>query len=284
MGNNKQDYFGRSTVKGKPQKGLKFNLSEQALSKIAAKAREEVTPDLNDLQNQVDSIQIHGMAVSNEFGNDPHIGISQKKLSEEHDERLATENGLQDQINAIIMDKAIVNLVTSPSLVFVGEENAISLTATTNTPTTSIKIKKGYIEIATGSGLSLNGSDTITPSEAGNTTYTAEFIIAGLQKVTTKNVEAVYPIMYGGGDEYTDAQTQASIRTTPAGTYNVIVPSNGDYVFFVVPRTMNINSAKMSGFDFPLQAPQNVEIEGVEYKYYQSANTYDAGILTIVIS
>ena len=284
MGNNKQDYLGRSAVKGKPQKGLKFNLSEQALSKIAAKAREEVTPDLNDLQNQVDSIQIHGMAVSNEFGDDPHIGISQKKLSEEHDERLATENGLQDQINAIIMDKAIVNLVTSPSLVFVGEENAISLTATTNTPTTSIKIKKGYIEIATGSGLSLNGSDTITPSEAGNTTYTAEFIIAGLQKVTTKNVEAVYPIMYGAGDEYTDVQTQASIRTTPAGTYNVIVPSNGDYVFFVVPRTMNINSAKMSGFDFPLQAPQNVEIEGVEYKYYQSANTYDAGILTIVIS
>ena len=284
MGKNKQDYLGRSTVKGEPQKGLKFNLSEQALSKIAAKAREEVTPDLNDLQNQVDSIQIHGMAVSSEFGNDPHIGISQKKLSEEHDERLATENGLQDQINAIIMDKAIVNLVTSPSLVFVGEENAISLTATTDTPATSIKIKKDSTEIATGSGLSLNGSDTITPSEAGNTTYTAEFIIAGLQKVTTKNVEAVYPIMYGGGDEYTDAQIQASIRTTPAGTYNVVVPNDEEYIFFVVPRTMNINSAKMSGFDFPLLASVNVEIDGVAYKYYQSANTYDAGTLTIEIS
>jgi hypothetical protein len=97
-------------------------------------------------------------------------------------------------------------------------------------------------------------------------------------------VVAVYPILYGTGDDYTDAQTRPSVRTTPAGTYNVTVANNGDYVFFVVPRTMNINSAKMGGFDFPLQAPVNVEIEGVEYKYYQSANTYDAGTLTIVIS
>ena len=34
-----------------------------------------------DLQNQIDSLQIHGLAVSNMFGNDPHIGISQKTLT-----------------------------------------------------------------------------------------------------------------------------------------------------------------------------------------------------------
>jgi hypothetical protein len=166
----------------------------------------------------------------------------------------------------------------------VGEQSIINLVAMTDTQATSIKIKKGDTEITSGSGFSLTGSDTFTPTASGNTTYTALFTIAGLQKQTSKNVVAVYPILYGSGDEYTDAQTQASVRTTPAGTYNVTVANNGDYVFFVVPRTMNINSAKMSGFDFPLQAPVNVEIDGVEYKYYQSANTYDAGTLTIVIS
>ena len=73
------------------------------------------------------------------------------------------------------------------------------------------------------------------------------------------------------------------MRTTPEGTYNITVPSNGDYVFFVVPRTMNINRAEMSSFDFPLEEPVNVEIEGMEYKYYRSSNTYDVGTLTIVI-
>ena len=191
----------------------------------------------------------------------------------------------QSQINAIVLGGAVtIGLNATPSPVFVGASSNISLTATINTPADSIKIKKGSTIIATGSGISLSGSDSITPSAAGNTQYTAEFTLGGLTKTTSKNVVAVYPIKYGAGDDYTDATTQASVRTTPAGTYNVTVPNNGDYVFFVVPRTMNINSAKMSGFDFPLQAPQNVEIEGVEYKYYQSANTYDAGTLTIVIS
>ena len=44
------------------------------------------------LQNQINSIQIHGMAVSNEFGDDPNIGISQKKLTE-------SRNDLQRQID-----------------------------------------------------------------------------------------------------------------------------------------------------------------------------------------
>lgn len=193
-------------------------------------------------------------------------------------------NDLQGQINAIVADKAVVGLSTAPGLVFVGVESSISLTATTNTGATSIKIKKGDTELATGGGMSLSGTDTITPAEAGNTAYTAEFTIAGIQKTATKNVVAVYPVLYGAGDEYTDAQTQASIRTAPAGTYSVTVPNDGDNVFFVVPRTMKINSAKMSGFDFPLQAPVEVEIDGVEYKYYQSANTYNAGTLNIVIS
>ena len=191
----------------------------------------------------------------------------------------------QAQINAIVLGGAVTpSLSTSPGTVFVGVQTTINLTASINTPADNIKIKKGSTEIATGSGTSLSGSDSITPSAAGNTQYTAEFTLGGLTKTANKNVVAVYPIKYGAGDDYTDATTQASVRTTPAGTYNVTVPNNGDYVFFVIPRTMNINSAKMSGFDFPLQAPQNVEIDGVEYKYYQSSNTYDAGTLTIVIS
>lgn len=36
---------------------------------------------VEELQNQIDSLQVSGLALSNVFGGDPHIGISQKKLS-----------------------------------------------------------------------------------------------------------------------------------------------------------------------------------------------------------
>lgn len=40
---------------------------------------------INDLQNQIDSIQIGGWAISQEFGDNIHIGISQKALTEKFD-------------------------------------------------------------------------------------------------------------------------------------------------------------------------------------------------------
>ena len=94
----------------------------------------------------------------------------------------------------------------------------------------------------------------------------------------------VYPIYYGAGVAYTDATTKASARTTPAGTYNVTVASNGQYVWFVVPATMTISKATKGGFDFPLEAPQNITIEGIAYKAYRSSNTYDAGTEVITLS
>lgn len=217
----------------------------------------------------------HGIPLSPEFGDSDVIGMTQKALTESRD-------NIQSQINAIVNDKAQVELSTSPTCIFVGVESSIELAATTDTEATNIKITKGSTEIASGSGFSLSGYDTVMPEGAGDISYQAEFLIAGLLKSASKIVAAVYPIKYGAGQSYSDAGEVPTPRTSPAGTYQVAVANDGDYVFFVVPSTMTIAGAKMSGFDFPLQAP--VEIDGVAYKYYQSANTYDAGILTIVIS
>lgn len=219
----------------------------------------------------------HGIPLSSEFGDSNVLGISQKTLTESRD-------NIQSQINAIVNDKAHVELSTSPTCIFVGAESSIELAATTDTEATNIKITKGSTEIASGSGFSLSGHDTVTPEGAGDITYQAEFLIAGLLKSASKVVAAVYPIKYGAGQSYSDAGEVPTPRTSPAGTYQVTVANDGDYVFFVVPSTMTIAGAKMSGFDFPLQPPVDVEIDGVAYKYYQSANTYDAGTSTIVIS
>lgn len=89
-------------------------------------------------------------------------------------------------------------------------------------------------------------------------------------------------IYYGSGDVYTDAG-QVRLASKVAGDYDVVVKADGDHVFFVIPSSMTIASASMSNFDFPLDAPISVSVDGERYKSYKSANTYDAGTYTITL-
>jgi len=194
-------------------------------------------------------------------------------------------NMTQAQINRIVIGGNItVNLAASPSPIFVGRATTINLTATVSTSANIIKIKKGDTVLIEGSGTSVTTSDSITPASAGNTAYTAEFTIGGLEKTASRSVAAVYPIRVGTGAEYVEGTALNTPKTSPAGTYQVNVANDGDYVFFNVPATMTINGATMGGFTFPLDAPQNKTIDGVSYKSYRSSNTYDAGALTIILS
>ena len=189
---------------------------------------------------------------------------------------------LQNQINAIVADKATVSLTASPSVVFIGEQKAITLTAKSSPVATSTVIKKGNTEIQTGTTGTVTGSDTITPS--GDVSYQAEFVIAGITRTANATVSAVHPIYVGAGATAEAATTKQSAKTSPAGTYNIPVATSGSYVWFLVPNTMSISSAKKNGFNFPLEAPTTTTKDGVTYKVYRSSNTYDAGTETIVIS
>lgn len=89
-----------------------------------------------------------------------------------------------------------------------------------------------------------------------------------------------HTILYGSGLQYTDA-TQTRVAQKVAGDYDVEVKADEDKIFFVIPSSMRITSATMSNFDFPLLAPVTVIVGGSSYQYYESANTYDAGVYTI---
>lgn len=194
---------------------------------------------------------------------------------------------LQDQIDAIVSDKAIVSLSASVTTFIVGER-MFTLTASTDTSAESIVTKQGSDVIATGSGKTLIQEVSVEQATAGSIDYTAEFTFAGSNKKTTNaTVYFVDKIYVGSGAVYTDVTTDShavSARRSPAGTYNITVAQDGQYVFFVIPATMSITKATLSGFDFPLDEPTTVTIDNTEYKSYRSSNTVDAGAYEIIIS
>lgn len=254
------------------EQGVFIDTGVQAHGSIVVDYEMSLT-STNPVQNKVITEAI------NEKYTKPETGIPTTDIMD------ASLNMTQAQINQIVIGGNItVNLTASPSPIFVGTQQTISLSATISTAATTIRIKKGDSVLATGSGTSLSASDTITPASAGNTNYTAEFIIGGITKTASRSVAAVYPIRIGTGTEYVDGTPLTTPKTSPAGTYNVTVANDGEYVYFNVPSTMTINGATMGGFEFPLEAPASKTIGGVSYKSYRSSNTYDAGTLTIVIS
>lgn len=248
------------------------NLNNKTQNKGADESGRLAASEWNTLVSAVEELQDESYVK-------PSTGIPTTDIT---DENLSMT---QAEINQLVIGSNItVGLSASPSPIFVGTQRTISLSATCSRAATSITIKKGDAVLTTGSGTSLSYSDSITPSAAGNTSYTAEFVVAGLNKTASKSVTAVYPIRIGTGSSYVEGTALSSAKTSPAGTYNVTVVNDGEYIYFNVPSSMSISGATMGGFAFPLEAAQNKTIDGVSYKSYASSNTYDAGTLTIVIS
>ena len=185
----------------------------------------------------------------------------------------------QAEINAMVLGGAIsVGFSTSPASLIKTATTNVTLTATCSQSATSILIKKNGITIGSGSGTSTSATASVNPSTDIASVYTADIFVGSIQRTLTSKY-----VLFGSGNTYNDV-SRASLRTSAAGTYSVPVETSQTYVFFVVPVSMTINRATMSGFDFPLESPTNVTIDGVAYKSYKSSNTYDAGDLTIVIS
>ena len=138
--------------------------------------------------------------------------------------------------------------------------------------------------IASGSGTSLTYTDVNEEPLESNINYSVTCNVNNVNKTVNKTLKAVNKIYYGAGTTYTDAVNIYSPSINPKGHYNVTVQTSESYIYFNVPNYMEINNAILSGFEFPLDEPTTVTIDGTEYKSYRSSNTVDAGTYEIIIS
>lgn len=192
---------------------------------------------------------------------------------------------LQRQIDSIIAGSASASLTASKTVVYKGVDTTVTLTAKCTPAADEIVIKKGDTVVNSGSGSSLQA--TVMVNTQSDVTYKAVFTVSGNPREVSLTIKAVRPIYYGCGTTETDAQTEASVRTSPAGKYTIHVPSDNMRIYFVVPEGMSINGSAEGPIEFPLTGPTNTTrtVAGatVNYKVYQS-NLLVAGDYTVTLT
>lgn len=120
---------------------------------------------------------------------------------------------------------------------------------------------------------------------------------------TVVNVNAYYRIYYGFDSkitlvsegtnkqiDMTNLQAAASIKSSPAGSYNDIVHDNDGYFYLAVPATMKVNKITSSGFDVPFTIITGGTINNaatqkdISYTLYRSSEEMNAGVFSCVVS
>ena len=200
----------------------------------------------------------------------------------------AESNAMKEQINRIIVSQATMSFSASPSVIYAeesGQTISLSSRVTTIGTVTKHTIKRGETLISDGSGNQLSGTDNDTNTQS-NIIYTAVSVINGVNITRTTTVYAKYPIYYGAADDWSAINVDANkapAKMSPVGTYNIKIAKDGQSVFFNVPSGMTISKVTVSGFDMPFKAQVKRDVNGKEYNSYESANTYTAGTLTVVV-
>lgn len=177
---------------------------------------------------------------------------------------------VRNRINA-----SLCNISVAPEVIMRGQQSDVQIYAFCFSNADRICIKRNGIDIVVGSGTELSILDVVTPLDAADIVYTAEFTFGEKIKESTKILSVAQPIYYGTGTTYQDAIHIASVRTSPKGEYNIDVTTSGSYIFFVVPGNMTIRQVLMNGLPVPMQAPAATIIGGVGYNVYQSTLKYN---------
>lgn len=222
----------------------------------------------------------HGIPLSTEFGDSDLLGVTQKTLTESRD-------SLQQQIDEIVGGGATTGLSLSTTMEFVGTVVDVVAMATCS-QSAVISIRESGGEPDSSSGDVMSFSRTFA-GVSQNKTFVAGYSVRGVVKPEkSASISFVYPLYYGAGDAYTDLLNvahRASKRATLGATYNVAVTGAPTYIWFVIPKTMGtIHTAKMGGFDFSLNAPESVQVDGVDYYVYRTPQKQEVNSYAIVLT
>ena len=294
--------IGKSKMKETPDKSFRFLLKDNSVQTrhIAAEA---VTPEklsdetkevfenimkerTDDLQNQIDSLQIHGMAVSNMFGSDTNIGVSQATLTEAFNKIWQKF----EEITGEVLQG--INMVVTPPY-FMSEDGCdIHVTANAVGTTGVFERIRFYVD-----------GDRIYQEDDINIDYvsfdhhldikdTYDYVLVCRAQImgivyTARKVITRYNEFYiGAGDAYEDVMDSAHARqlnNTMRHSYDVTFADN-DKLIIVMGATLRPGfiRADLNGAEIPM-TETTVTIDGKQYSVFTS-DTWSAGDYNIDIN
>lgn len=309
----KEQYIGKSELKGKPDRPLSFKLKDGIVKtrhledgavttlkiKDGAVTPEKVSDDMaarlvlpvtdsldekytnitNGLYSMVESVQQGGIALSQQFGNRTDIGISQKTLTK-------ALGKFWDEMGRITgKDYMDFTLTVVPATTYSEAPQAITITADCSDAISNFDNIRIYV-------------DNVLIGESGDVeTYTKAYTISRtsvvkavgiiLGKQVTKTVTAVkeIPFFMGSGHDYHDVineDCRKELVGTLEGDYNLTVKSNGDYIYVLIPisRREEFRRCKMDMSGIELQFTEEPHSRFLVCK---SINTFNAGEYNIDI-
>ena len=211
-----------------------------------------------DLQGQIDSIQIAGWAISQMFGQDTHIGISQNTLT--------NVIGRIWEVLGEIKGKNYMDftLTVEPEIAYnegTAQVNIIADCTDTISYFDSIKIYVNDVLVDEAEGVNVLN----TVIDIDNTSnIKAVGVIVGKTIIKEKTVIQEDPFFIGSAPEdYHDVMTQENwhkIQGTLEGDYNFSVQNNNDHIFVIIPASRREEYRRckmdMNGFEIPFNVTE----------------------------
>ena len=291
-----EKYIGKAEMKNPPSKPLSFKLKEKSVS--LKHLADDVLNRINkvdDLQNQIDGIHEHGIAVSNEFGTDQHISISQKTLT-------GAINKLWQKIEDITGESLQgISLTVTPGY-YIGEEGAdIHISANTVETNGIFEHIAFYIN-----GTLIAQADNVDKFPEEGEYYTHHIDETTIIKCVAKILGVEYErqevvthynrFWLGAGTSYSDVMTVSNLRPITngmRGAYDIEAEEN-DHIIIVVGESLaqgfiraDLNGVEIGFTEHKLDANGNIIPDDdttteVKYRGFMSeawsAGTYNIDI------
>lgn len=238
---------------------------------------------LRDLQNQINGFYDHGVAVSNFFGDNTNIGISQKTLT-------YAINRIYDLLEEAL-DRTLKEFTweVTPIYVYGQEPTAVTVTA--------LPVEEGgilehvelwvdgeIIEDATAEGVT-SYAYTFETNKTVDVTLNAQ--VLGIPYERSQRVTHYDSFWMGGGSTYTSIYNKTDkvvdVSNGMRTSKNISVES-GQYIFIVLGNYLKdaFVRADINGVEIPFLPADTTTLSG--FTIYKSENTYQAGTYNIDIN